>query len=577
MLRQLKYLKWYEWLIALVVVGLLTAQVYCNLALPETMGEIGLLLQNIVQTQDLHPIFMKSLEMMGYITGIVACTIVVSFLTSFIVTNLMARVRGKIFNKVNDFSMNEINKFSIASLITRSTNDITQLQQVFILVLNFGITAPITAVMAVIKILKISSALSIINVVSVLLLLAIVTIIFLVAVPKFKKIQKKTDHLNLVTRENLTGLKVVRASSAENFQEAKFDRVNRELTKLERFVQRVMAIIEPGMSAIMSGTSLAIVWLTAYLTGNDYAGIVNMSVFSQYSMQIIFSFMALSMLFMFVPRGMVSAKRINEILKTKSSLTDGNGGEISSEKGTIVFDNVSFKYSDAEENVLENVSFTAKPGQTIAFIGSTGSGKSTLINLLPRFYDCTEGNIYLDGINVKDYKQHDLHNKIGYVPQRGVLFRGSIKENIRYGNENASDEDIEKALKIAQADFVYELENGLDYQIAQGGTNVSGGQKQRLSIARAIVRNPEVFIFDDSFSALDYKTDKTLRKELNKHTKGVTKLIVAQRIGTIMSADQIIVLNEGKVVGQGKHKELLKNCTVYKEIALSQLSKEELK
>ena len=577
MLRQLKYLKWYEWLIALVIVGLLTAQVYCNLALPETMGEIGLLLQNIVQTQDLHPIFMKSLEMMGYITGIVACTIVVSFLTSFIVTNLMARVRGKIFNKVNDFSMNEINKFSIASLITRSTNDITQLQQVFILVLNFGITAPITAVMAVIKILKISSALSIINVVSVLLLLAIVTIIFLVAVPKFKKIQKKTDHLNLVTRENLTGLKVVRASSAENFQEAKFDRVNRELTKLERFVQRVMAIIEPGMSAIMSGTSLAIVWLTAYLTGNDYAGIVNMSVFSQYSMQIIFSFMALSMLFMFVPRGMVSAKRINEILKTKSSLTDGNGGEVSSEKGTIVFDNVSFKYSDAEENVLENVSFIAKPGQTIAFIGSTGSGKSTLINLLPRFYDCTEGNIYLDGINVKDYKQHDLHNKIGYVPQRGVLFRGSIKENIRYGNENASDKDIEKALKIAQADFVYELENGLDYQIAQGGTNVSGGQKQRLSIARAIVRNPEVFIFDDSFSALDYKTDKTLRKELNKHTKGVTKLIVAQRIGTIMSADQIIVLNEGKVVGQGKHKELLKNCTVYKEIALSQLSKEELK
>ena len=446
MLRQLKYLKWYEWLIALVIVGLLTAQVYCNLALPETMGEIGLLLQNIVQTQDLHPIFMKSLEMMGYITGIVACTIIVSFLTSFIVTNLMARVRGKIFNKVNDFSMNEINKFSIASLITRSTNDITKLQQVFILVLNFGITAPITAVMAVIKILKISSALSIINVVSVLLLLAIVTIIFLVAVPKFKKIQKKTDHLNLVTRENLTGLKVVRASSAENFQEAKFDRVNRELTKLERFVQRVMAIIEPGMSAIMSGTSLAIVWLTAYLTGNDYAGIVNMSVFSQYSMQIIFSFMALSMLFMFVPRGMVSAKRINEILKTKSSLTDGNGGEVSSEKGTIVFDNVSFKYSDAEENVLENVSFTAKPGQTIAFIGSTGSGKSTLINLLPRFYDCTEGNIYLDGINVKDYKQHDLHNKIGYVPQRGVLFRGSIKENIRYGNENASDEDIEKAL-----------------------------------------------------------------------------------------------------------------------------------
>lgn len=577
MLRQLKYLKWYEWLIALVIVGLLTAQVYCNLALPETMGEIGLLLQNIVQTQDLHPIFMKTLEMMGYIAGIVACTIVVSFLTSFIVTNLMARVRGKIFNKVNDFSMNEINKFSIASLITRSTNDITQLQQVFILVLNFGITAPITAVMAVIKILKISSALSIINVVSVLLLLAIVTIIFLVAVPKFKKIQKKTDHLNLVTRENLTGLKVVRASSAENFQEAKFDSVNSELTKLERFVQRVMAIIEPSMSAIMSGTSLAIVWLTAYLTGNDYAGIVNMSVFSQYSMQIIFSFMALSMLFMFVPRGMVSAKRINEILKTKSSLTDGNGGEISSEKGTIVFDNVSFKYSDAEENVLENVSFTAKPGQTIAFIGSTGSGKSTLINLLPRFYDCTEGNIYLDGINVKDYKQQDLHDKIGYVPQRGVLFRGSIKENIRYGNEKASDEDIEKALKIAQADFVYNLENGLDYQIAQGGTNVSGGQKQRLSIARAIVRNPEVFIFDDSFSALDYKTDKTLRKELNKHTKGVTKLIVAQRIGTIMNADQIIVLNEGKVVGQGKHKELLKNCPVYKEIALSQLSKEELK
>ncbi len=575
MFRQLKYLKWYEWLLILGVLALLVVQVFCNLALPECLSEILKMVGGVIESQDLKPIILKSLEMMGYVGGILFCTIVVSYLSALVVTNLMARLRGEVFKKVNNFSMNEINKFSIASLITRSTNDITQLQQVLILLLNLGVTAPITAVIAILKIVKISTSLSIVNVVSVCFLLLVVLFVFFVAVPKFKKIQKKIDNLNLVTRENLTGLKVVRANSAEKLQEAKFEKVNSELTKMERFVQRVMAVIDPAMMLLMSGTGLAIVWLTAYLYGQDINAIANIGEFTQYSMQIIFAFLTLSMLFMFVPRGMVSAKRVNEILQTKSTLFDGEGEE-AKESGSIVFEDVSFKYPDADEYVLEHISFAAKAGQTIAFIGSTGSGKSTLINLVPRFYDATEGNILIDGVNVKDYKMSDLHDKIGYVPQRGVLFRGSVKENILYGNENATDEEVEKALKIAQADFVYSLEGGLEYEIAQGGTNVSGGQKQRLSIARAIVRNPEIFIFDDSFSALDYKTDKTLRSALNKHTKSATKLIVAQRIGTIMNADKIIVLDEGKVVGMGKHKELLKSCSVYKEIALSQLSQEEL-
>ena len=574
MIRQLKYLKWWEWLMVVLIMGLLVCQVICNLYLPEAMAEIG---QLLYASADMSQIWMVGLKMLGYVFGVLICTIGVSFLSSIVITNLMARVRQKVFVKVNDFSMGEINHFSIASLITRSTNDITQLQQVFSLILTFGITAPLTAVLAIIKVVNLSSSLSYVNVVSVLVLIALVSIIMLIAVPKFKKIQKITDQVNLVTRENLTGLKVVRAYSAEKFQEAKFEKVNDHLTRTERFVQRVMALIDPGMTLVMSGTSLAIVWLTAYISGNDPTAIVNMGEFTQYSVQIIFSFLALSMIFMFVPRGIVSAKRINEILKTESSLLDGEGNIIPEEKGTIVFDNVSFRYPGADECVLKNISFTVKQGQTIAFIGSTGSGKSTLINLIPRFYDVTEGNIYVDGINVKDYKLHDLHDKIGYVPQKGSLFRGTVTENIRYGNENATIEQVKEALDISQANFVYELDGGLDYQISQGGKNVSGGQRQRLSIARAIVKNPEIFIFDDSFSALDYKTDKTLRMKLNKKTKNVTKVIVAQRIGTIMNADQIIVLDEGNMVGKGKHKDLLKNCQVYKEIALSQLSEEELK
>lgn len=419
------------------------------------------------------------------------------------------------------------------------------------------------------------SSLSLVNVISVVAICIVVSVIVFAVVPKFKTIQKATDNLNLVTRENLTGLKVVRANSAEKTQEAKFDNVNKKFSKLELYVNRVLCIIEPSLSLIMQGTSLAIVWLIGFLAQQNIELLTVISTFTQYSIFIIMSFTSLSMLFMFVPRGIVSARRINEVLNTEISLVDGEGAT-PIEKGTISFKNVSFRYPDADADVLENISFDVKTGETIAFIGSTGSGKSTLINLIPRFYDCSDGEILVDGVNVKNYTQHQLHDLIGYVPQRGILFSGTVAENIRYGNENASDEELKKVIDISQSNFVYDFPEGLDYHISQGGKNVSGGQKQRLSIARAIVKNPDILIFDDSFSALDYKTDKVVREKLNEAYKDTTKVIVAQRIGTIMNADTIIVLNEGKMVGKGKHKDLLKNCEIYREIALSQLSKEEL-
>ncbi len=579
MSKVFKSFKALDWVLLFLALALLGVQVYCNLTLPEYLADIIGFLQKGAMMGNLKMFWNDILISGGYmlllVVAIYISTILVSYLSSRVVTSVMARVRHSVFEKVNNFSMNEIGSFSIASLITRSTNDITQLQNVLIMVLNLGLTAPITAVVAIIKILRISSGLSIVTAISIVMLLLLVLMMFVFVVPKFKKVQSLTDSVNLVTRENLTGIKVVRAFGAEKVQEKKFDGVNSLLTKVNIYIHRVAGIMGPGISFIMQATSLALVWLGAYLISNGSIDYSILSEFTQYSMQVIMAFMMVSMLMVMIPRGIVSGQRIKQVLNSKSLIEDGEGAE-PTEEGTIEFKNVSFKYPGADDYVLKNISFKAEKGQTVAFIGSTGSGKSTLINLVPRFYDCTEGEVLVDGVNVKKWKLHTLHDKIGYVPQKGVLFSGTVKENILYGNQNASDKDVEDAIKISQSKFVYTLPDGLMHHIAQGGGNVSGGQKQRLSIARAIVKKPEILIFDDSFSALDYKTDKALRKALKAHTQGTTCLIVAQRIGTIHSADKIIVLSDGKMVGQGTHEQLLQSCSVYKEIALSQLKKEEL-
>ncbi len=574
-----KLMSFKDWLLIFVNFIFLGAHVYFNLTLPEYLGAIVGFLENGARIGNLsvywNDILINGGFMLLMVFGMYFSRAIANYLSSHVVTGVLAKTRRELFNHVNNFSMKEINNFSIASLITRSTNDITQLQEVLIMTLNIGLTAPVTAVIAVLKIVNLSSGLSIVTAVSVAILLLMITFVFSLVVPKFDKFQTLTDRINLVTRENLTGLKVVKANSAEELQEAKFDKANKSLSKIQIFVNRITTLIQPGMTLIMSGTSLALVWLGAYLIADGSIDYPILSMFTQYSLQIITSFMMASMLFVMIPRALVSAKRIQEVLKTQTSIIDGEGVE-TKEKGTIEFKDVSFKYPGADDYVLKNISFKAKQGQTVAFIGSTGSGKSTLINLIPRFYDCTLGEVFVDGENVRDFKLKALHERIGYVPQQGVLFSGTVKENILYGNPNATDEDIDRALKIAQATFVYKKEGGVESHISQGGKNVSGGQKQRLSIARALVRNPEILIFDDSFSALDYKTDKTLRKALEKQTKNITKIIVAQRIGTIRNADMIIVLNEGKMVGCGKHDDLINSCEVYKEIALSQLKQEEL-
>lgn len=581
MFKLLKYLKAKEWFLLVITLAFLAVQVWCNITIPEYTLKISEYLSMPDISAYWSEIVWSCVKMLLFVVGVVISALIAQYLASIVVSSLLARVRSKIFARVNDFSATEINKFSIPSLITRSTNDITQLQQVYISTITLGLTAPMTAIFAIIKIVDLSrdygaGTLSWVNIVSVLAIILVVFLITILVLPKFKKIQAGTDRLNMVTRENLTGLKVVRAVGAEKEQEAKFEKVNFRFAKLEFFVDKVLMIIEPALSIIMQGTTLAIVWIIGLLAGQNPQLLLVMSAFTQYSMFIIMSFTSLSILFMLVPRGIVCAKRINEVLDTKTSLQDGSLANENPSKGTIEFKDVSFRYPDADADVLENISFSVKPGQTVAFIGSTGSGKSTLINLIPRFYDCSDGEILVNGQNVKDFTQHQLHDIIGYVPQKGVLFSGTVKSNLKYGKEDATDEEIAKVIDISEAGFVYDLPDGLDYHVSQGGKNVSGGQKQRLSIARALIKDPDILIFDDSFSALDYKTDKLVRQKLNEEYKNTTKVIVAQRIGTIMNADQIIVLDQGKMVGKGTHKQLLKKCKVYREIALSQLSEEEL-
>jgi len=584
MLKIFKYLKPKEWGQAILSFGFVVLQVWLDLKLPDYMSEITKLTQT--PGSAMKDIWIAGGWMLLCALGSLAGAFVVGYFAARIAASFSARLRRLLFNKVDAFSMEEINRFSTSSLITRSTNDITQVQMLIVMALQLIIKAPITAVWAVTKIAGKGFEWSIVTGVAVLIVLLMVTLLMIFVMPKFKKMQVLTDNVTRVTRENLLGLRVVRAYNAEGYQEDKFEGANEDLTGTQLYTNRAMAVMMPVMTVIMSGVSLAIYWLGAYMIDAAAAPdkmplFADMVVFSQYAMQVIMSFMMLVMMFIMLPRASVSAKRINEVLDTEPTILDGTAAEgLPGLAGEVEFRNVSFRYPDAAEAVLEDISFTARRGETVAFIGSTGSGKSTLINLVPRFFDATEGEVLLDGVNVRDYQLEALYNKIGYVPQRAVLFKGSVQSNVAYGDNGSGDfneDEVKQAVRIAQgADFVEQMEGGYGADIAQGGTNVSGGQKQRLAIARAVCRKPEIYIFDDSFSALDYKTDRVLRSELKRETAGVTSLIVAQRIGTIMDADQIIVLDEGRIVGQGTHKELLRGCAVYREIAMSQLSEEEL-
>lgn len=584
MLKLFKNFTKKEWGLMLVCFVLIFAQVWLELKMPDYMSEITVLVQT--EGSKMADILKNGAYMLLCAFGSLVGAVIVGYLVSGLSATFSLRTRKQLFNKVEEMSMQEIKQFSTSSLITRTTNDITQVEMLIAMGLQLLIKAPITAIWAVCKILNKSWQWSAITAVAVVVLMSVISVLIVLVLPKFKIVQKLTDKINNVTRENLTGIRVVRAFNAEKYQEDKFSAVNNELTNLQLFNQKAFAIMSPVMYLVMYFLTLSIYFVGASLI-KDSTLVMKLSlfgdmvVFSSYAMQIIMSFLMLAMIFMMLPRANVSAKRINEVLDTDISIKDGTLVKNKTKlKGVVEFKNVSFKYPDAEEYLLKDISFKANKGETVAFIGSTGSGKSTLINLVPRFYDATKGEVLVDGVNVKEYKQEFLHNKLGYVPQKAVMFNGDINFNVGYGNNGHAGFDkkkIEKAVEVAQAsEFISKMDNGLETHIAQGGTNVSGGQKQRLAIARAIAREPEIYIFDDSFSALDYKTDSVLRRELKKYTKDATSLIVAQRIGTIMNADKILVLDNGECVGIGTHKELLKTCDVYKQIALSQLSKEEL-
>ena len=586
MIKILKYLKKEEWTYMLFGFVFILTQVYLDLKLPDYMSEITMLVQTSGNT--IQEVLKAGGYMLACALGSLVSAVITGYFAAKVAANLSHRLRYELYNKVESFSLAEMNKFSTSSLIIRSTNDISKVQMLVAIGFQLLIKAPITAVWAIYKISGKEWQWTAATAGAVLVLLTIIAIIFIFAIPKSKKIQGITDKLNSVSRENLTGIRVVRAYNASEYEKDKFSEVNEELTNTNLTVNRVMSIMQPGMMLIMNGLSLAIYFIGATLINEanmqDKIHLFSdMVVFSSYAMQVIMSFMMLTMVFMRFPIAAISANRILEVLNTDISITDGDGVNIENEKvGEIEFKNVSFKYPDSQdgEYVLEDINLKINKGETVAFIGSTGSGKSTLINLIPRFYDTTTGEILVNGINVKEYKQEELNNHLGYVSQKAVLFSGDISSNIAYGRNGKnkySEEDIIKAVEIAQGkDFVESMDDTYKASISQGGTNLSGGQKQRVSIARAICRRPDIYIFDDSFSALDYKTDKKLRSVLNKETKGATSLIVAQRIGTIKDADKIVVLDFGKIVGVGTHKELMKTCDVYQEIAYSQLSKEEL-
>ena len=580
MIKLFRYLRKKDWLFVCISLCFIVFQVWLDLRLPDYMAEIT----RLIQTPDsaLSSVVWAGMKMLACAILSMAAMFVVGYFVAQVAAGLSKRLREAVYDKVISFSMEEMGKFSTASLITRSTNDISQVQMVIAIGLQASVRAPIMAVWAITKIINKNLMWSAATGVAVAFLLVIIAVIFVLVVPGFQKMQTLTDNINRVARENLSGVRVVRAYNAEKYQEDKFEEANEELTSVNLFNQKIMALMSPVMTLISSGLTLSIYWIGVYLI--DKAALQDkitlfsdMIVFSSYAMQVIMSFMMLTFTFIILPRAIVSSKRINEVLDTKNRIMDGEGCENTSETGTVEFRNVSFHYPDATDDIISDINFKANKGEMVAFIGATGSGKTTLINLIPRFYDVTGGEVLVDGVNVKKYKLSELRKKIGYAPQKALIFSGTIEENVCYGADTPDSERLNEALEISQAkEFVEKLTDNVKSKISQGAVNVSGGQKQRLSIARSLYNKPEILIFDDSFSALDYRTDKILRKELRERSKGSTSLIVAQRIGTIMEADLIIVLEEGRVVGQGKHKELLKSCPIYKEIAMSQLSEEEL-
>ena len=584
MLKVLKHLKKKDWSLVIFSIAFICAQVWLDLKLPDYMSEITMLVQT--EGSEMNDVLSAGGKMLLCALGSLVSAVVVAVMASKIAMNFGANLRGKLFAKVQSFSMQEIGNFSTASLITRSTNDVTQVQMFIVMGLQMLIKAPITAVWAIIKISDKSWQWTSSTAAAVVILLVIVGTCVALALPKFKIMQTLTDNLNRVTRENLTGLRVVRAYNGENYQETKFEKANKDLTDTMLFTGKTMSTMMPGIQLVMNGLSLAIYWIGAYLIENaammdkiNYFS--DMVVFAQYAMQVVMSFMMLVVIFVMLPRASVAASRINEVLDTKPTIKDGEGATPDKDsKGEVEFRNVSFRYPDADEYVLKDITFSAKKGETVAFIGATGCGKSTVINLVPRFYDVTEGEVLVDGVDVRKYTQSELRNRIGYVSQKATLFTGSIKSNVAYGDNGKQgllEQDVVDSVYTAQAaEFVEKMPEGYNGYVSQGGSNLSGGQKQRISIARAICRKPEILIFDDSFSALDYRTDKALRSALDKDCKDATKLIVAQRIGTIRDADRIVVLDEGKIAGIGTHDELMESCEVYKQIAYSQLSKEEL-